>query len=490
MDVQKSEGDYIGDKIILPITVLNPIYSAVPRAFEVVEEILSFDKEVWLPNQWGSRSREMSRKKTTKRTKKNIFFYTGMLPRLINGLDAYNLKPQLHNTAYCPLPYNPPYLPPVTFPDGRKFEDFRPDQRELIDAAVKAQRGVLKAFTGFGKSLTVMGIISAFPTRRVLFLTHSIPLLEQVSEDLRIFYEHGVLGGKKKQWKGQRIVLATRQSAINIPVDEGLFDVDILFQDECHHTNSFSSDYFTLISNIRAPIRIGVTATLPTTQEGTMALEAAFGPVIAEMGVEKGEELGLLAPPKIHITEVPNFVRIRSKKHYMDSYMAGVVNNQGRNEMVCDDVEKLVKADCTVLVVVTRVLHGKRLQSMLRDRLGYFVPFISGGIETESRENVKDIFKRKEIKCCVANVVWREGIDIPSLDCVVNASGGKSEIMTLQTVGRGLRKPEGKSEVLIVDYKDGTHKWFEDHFGERMRIYKENNWEMMSIDEFVKRRRE
>jgi superfamily II DNA or RNA helicase len=55
---------------------------------------------------------------------------------------------------------------------------------------------------------------------------------------------------------------------------------------------------------------------------------------------------------------------------------------------------------------------------------------------------IKNKLINKEVRCVIATTVWREGIDIPSLDCVINAAGGKSEIMTLQGVGRGLRKTD------------------------------------------------
>jgi superfamily II DNA or RNA helicase len=76
----------------------------------------------------------------------------------------------------------------------------------------------------------------------------------------------------------------------------------------------------------------------------------------------------------------------------------------------------------------------------------------------------------------IATAVWKEGINIPSLDVVINAAGGKSEIQTLQSIGRGLRRTEEKLQVIVVDFFDATHKMLIAHFGERVSLYFDLGW--------------
>jgi len=59
---------------------------------------------------------------------------------------------------------------------------------------------------------------------------------------------------------------------------------------------------------------------------------------------------------------------------------------------------------------------------------------------------------------------------------VINAAGGKSEIMTLQAIGRGLRRTDTKDQVIIVDFFDSSNYYLLGHFGERISIYSENDW--------------
>jgi superfamily II DNA or RNA helicase len=85
---------------------------------------------------------------------------------------------------------------------------------------------------------------------------------------------------------------------------------------------------------------------------------------------------------------------------------------------------------------------------------------------------VKEALQAKEIKCVIATTVWREGINIPSLGCIINACGGKSEIVTLQAIGRGLRTSEGKDRILVVDFLD-PYKYLAQHAIMRIQTYVE-----------------
>ena len=80
------------------------------------------------------------------------------------------------------------------------------------------------------------------------------------------------------------------------------------------------------------------------------------------------------------------------------------------------------------------------------------------------------------MKCVICTAVWKEGVNIPELNVVINAAGGKSELVTLQTIGRGLRKTENKSELIIYDFFDNSHHYLVDHFGHRFCLYSDMGW--------------
>ena len=76
----------------------------------------------------------------------------------------------------------------------------------------------------------------------------------------------------------------------------------------------------------------------------------------------------------------------------------------------------------------------------------------------------------------IANVIFQEGIDIPELQSVVIAAGGKSTIAILQDVGRGMRKytAEGavaKSAFQVFDFADRGSAVLARHTRGRLEAY-------------------
>jgi superfamily II DNA or RNA helicase len=72
-------------------------------------------------------------------------------------------------------------------------------------------------------------------------------------------------------------------------------------------------------------------------------------------------------------------------------------------------------------------------------------------------------------------VVWREGLNIKSLNAIIIAGGGKNEKDLIQACGRGARKDEGKDEFVIVDFIDSA-KYLSQHFCERLGVYVSKGW--------------
>ncbi|MBU0959833.1 MAG: hypothetical protein KKB31_07840 [Nanoarchaeota archaeon] len=132
---------------------------------------------------------------------------------------------------------------------------------------------------------------------------------------------------------------------------------------------------------------------------------------------------------------------------------------------------------------MSKIAHGENLISCAYDicniskrEFNSYFRFIQGKTTSDERNLVKEALKSKKTSCVIATTIWCEGIDIPSLDCVINAAGGKSEIRTLQVIGRGLRKTDTKDTVIIVDIFDPHSHHLIRHFGERLDLYFKNNW--------------
>ncbi len=80
----------------------------------------------------------------------------------------------------------------------------------------------------------------------------------------------------------------------------------------------------------------------------------------------------------------------------------------------------------------------------------------------------------------IATSIFDEGIDIPHLETLIIAGGGKSAIKTTQRIGRVLRKFPGKSKAMVHDFADDC-RWLKDHYKERRTIY-EDDFEVVDVE--------
>ena len=105
-----------------------------------------------------------------------------------------------------------------------------------------------------------------------------------------------------------------------------------------------------------------------------------------------------------------------------------------------------------------------------------------GGTDVEVREQVREITETQNDAIIVASYgTFSTGINIRHLHNVVFASPSKSRVRNLQSIGRGLRIGENKTEAVLYDivddFRTGKHVNFTlKHFAERVKIYDEEKF--------------
>jgi superfamily II DNA or RNA helicase len=224
-----------------------------------------------------------------------------------------------------------------------------------------------------------------------------------------------------------------------------------------------------------APARFGLTATLPQGLDYKLSLEGLIGPVIGQLSLSDGVSLGILAKPRIKVLKIPYSHKIRELRTYQDVYEQGIVQNKERNEIIVSTTLNFIKEKNTVLIFVSKIEHGKIISTLLKNKQ-IDAPFVYGNTEEEERKALKNALQRKERPCIIASTVWQTGINIPSLNVLINASGGKSDVTTLQKIGRALRTTDEKKTVWIVDCFDQSHPHLISHFAHRFCLYCDEGW--------------
>ena len=233
----------------------------------------------------------------------------------------------------------------------------------------------------------------------------------------------------------------------------------------------------TLITQNISPIKIGFTATPPDEvhdYDKLLRLEGMVGPVIGDLSIKQAQELGVVAQPYVTLLGVPYNTDIAEHRKYRDLYKQGVVQNTARNAIITKTAKARAMAGLSSLTIVKEIDHGERLAAMA-ERFGLTSVFIHGGTSADQRDSVKQALENKTHLNVIVTDIWREGVDIPTLDCVIMAYAPKGKIYTLQGVGRGMRRAEGKERMEIIDFLD-PYRYLARHAVGRFNMYKEQGW--------------
>ena len=106
-----------------------------------------------------------------------------------------------------------------------------------------------------------------------------------------------------------------------------------------------------------------------------------------------------------------------------------------------------------------------------------------GGTDTQDRENIRNIVEEEENAIIVASYgVFSTGINIKRLHNIIFASPYKSQIKVLQSIGRGLRLTEDKTQCTLFDIADDlsynkNSNFTLKHLEERIKIYSTQEFE-------------
>lgn len=252
--------------------------------------------------------------------------------------------------------------------------------------------------------------------------------------------------------------------------------------DECHHSTA-PGWRWVLRSLLNCRYRFGLSGTPWTEKNEAAALrvKAYIGPVICKVSNDELIQKSWSAVPKIYMIPVDGVINKPipgTHVEFVDIYENGIVYNNLRNSMVAKLCEDLASRGKNCLVIIHRIIHGEILSGLLSLK-GVDHRVITSEVSTRARKEDLLDFKNGRFPILISNVMG-EGVDIPSLNGLIFASGGKDSKSTLQRVGRGLRKKlEGLNEVEIYDFLDEGIKCLLGHSRKRMQIYKKENFQVL-----------
>ena len=252
--------------------------------------------------------------------------------------------------------------------------------------------------------------------------------------------------------------------------------------DEAHQFKAKSLT--TILSGcVKAKYRIGTTGTLDGTQTHKLVLEGLFGPVYKATSTAELMDKGQLASFKIKclVLKYDEVVCKEARSWDYNTEIEYIVKNKARNEFIKNLVLSLEGNTLVLFQFVEK--HGKSLFTLIQENAkNRHVFFVFGGTDVEIRESVRSITEKEKNAIIVASYgTFSTGVNIRNLHNIVFASPSKSRIRNLQSIGRGLRLGENKTEAVLFDIADdfriGKHTNYTlHHFIERVKIYDEEKF--------------
>ena len=354
---------------------------------------------------------------------------------------------------------------------GLTFEP-RDYQIEAFNTAIQYGRQLLLSPTASGKSLIIY-LLARYYNKKTVIIVPTTSLVEQMTKD---FIEYGYKEPICKIYHGQEvfdapITVTTWQSFSKAP-KEVLESFDMVIGDEAHLFKAQTLKGI-LEKMKNTAIRIGTTGTLDGSEVHRLQLEGLFGPVKKVISSAELIEEGTIADIKIDclVLKHPK----QQKMKYQDE-MDYLVSCEERNKFIVNLVRNL-KGNTLVLFQYVEK-HGVILHGML-DGLVDNLHYVYGGTDTSDREEIRGIVEKAKNDVILASYgTFSTGINIKRIDNIVFASPSKSRIRNLQSIGRGLRKAEGKESMRLFDIADDLQcdNYTLEHLKERINIYSEENF--------------
>ncbi len=441
------------------------------RVKKLIESYFEYTVERWAQTVFGKRRKLITVSYIGKLRSKSLYYLSaGFLHRIEEKLKEAKIPYEIKENQF--KKFSAKFVP-------LNGISLRGNQPEIVDKALKVNRGVIHAYTSFGKTITAAALINSYltkyPKSRAIFLAHTIDLIEQTAEEFKkvLDFDVGIWKGKDKG--DYRVVCTTRQTLGKMnPVDYADKFL-VVIRDECHRSGD---EYQKLLYNLNCPVRYGITATLPNKHLEAMRLEGSVGPVVGTATIAEGAEMGLLAVPEVNLIVYDNVV-VSEERTYSGNYYDCITHNRERNLVINWLAAYLRDIGESSLIFVREIDHGKILHAMFPDGAAYLV---NGQSSRKERMRVKKAIEKKEIKIVICSTIWNEGISIKSLNNCIVAAGGKDSKMVMQIVGRGTRIDEGKDTVKIWDFLD-PQKYMAPHSIERINVYARNKWKINTLHE-------
>ena len=356
-------------------------------------------------------------------------------------------------------------------------------QYNAVYEAIKNNRKLLLSPTGSGKSLMIYSLVRYYTAtnKKTLIIVPTTSLVEQMVNDFADYgwnaddHVHKIYSGKDKN-TDKPIIISTWQSIYKFP-KRYFDDIDCVIGDEAHLFKSKSlTGIMTKLHN--AKYRFGFTGTLDGSKTHKWVLEGLFGACEKVTRTDDLIKQGHLSKFRIKV-----LVCKHEYKYFEDYHaeMEYIVEHEKRNNLIKNLVNDIEGNTLVLFNYVEK--HGEPLYDLINSSISdREIFFVHGGTDVEDREEVRKLTETQDNAIIIASYgTFSTGINIKRLHNIIFASPSKSRVRNLQSIGRVLRKGDGKDIATLYDIADDISSksrtnYTLNHLTERIKIYQEENF--------------
>ena len=421
--------------------------------------------------------------------------YVGLVDKIVNWARKSEYSLEFENNQHYGTPFEEnaiisregvkDYMTRISKYKPRSY------QVDAVYDALKYNRKLLVSPTASGKSLMIYAVVRYFveTKKKVLLVVPTTSLVEQMFKDFEDYgwnaedYCHRIYSGKEKTNEFP-VTITTWQSIYKLK--RPFFkEFDVAIGDEAHLFKSKS-----LVSIMTkmdsAKYRYGFTGTLDGSQTHKWVLEGLFGPSYKVTQTKELIDKGHLSKLQIRVLLMQHDAQ---KFETYEDELQYIIGHPKRNNFIKNLV---VDLKGNSLILFSRVAtHGEILYESINSSVkgSRKVFYVHGGVEAEERERIRLITEQENDAIIVASYgTFSTGINIKRLHNVIFASPSKSRVRNLQSIGRVLRKGDGKIKAVLYDIADDISyqqrkNYTLNHLIERIKIYNEEkfNYEIIQV---------
>ena len=395
-------------------------------------------------------------------------------------IEEVNDKREKFNLTFDKVDKN--YFSAKTWPKGHLCEgqaiELRDYQVDVINNFIKEPQSLQEVATGAGKTIITAALSSLCEKfGRTLVIVPNKGLVTQTEEDyVNVGLDVGVYFGDRKElnrthtictWQSLNVLDKKGKAGESVfTLTDFLDGVKTVIIDEVHQAKAEVLKKLLTQHLKNAPVRWGLTGTIPKEQFEFQSILASIGPVVNQISAKELQDKGVLS--KCHVNVV-QLIDTEVYKNYQEE-LKYLVTNDKRLTYLGKLINK-IKEGGNTLVLIDRLTAGKRLAEIIDDSV-----FIQGETKLSDRKEQYDEISDSDNKVIIATYgVASVGINIPRIFNLILIEPGKSFVRVIQSIGRGIRKAKDKDFVQIWDLTSSC-KFAKRHLTHRKKFYKEANY--------------